>query len=274
MKSKKGDYQTLGVFLTQGLFWLGLAEFMVFYVRLKARANFEMESFSLAILALVVLFSFLLAYFLTRADFGLKVYAILVYAAILIGALTYASLVLPWPFALLTLPVVAGIFLFSPRVIWQNLMLTLALSGIAIQFSGLLTWRVAVALILALSLYDFIAVKITHHMIRLARAVVNIHVPAIYVIPLNYRDLFSHVNRFFVGSKAIFLGGGDVALPAMLVVAAPNNRLALGVALGNLAGFAFMAYLFGRRSVIRPLPALPFISFGGLLGALIFWIIL
>ncbi len=72
------------------------------------------------------------------------------------------------------------------------------------------------------------------------------------------------------GSGHSFLGTGDLTLPAMLVASAARAGwlAALSVSLGALLGLVAVNLIFRSQRVRRPMPALPPIALGAILGHL------
>jgi presenilin-like A22 family membrane protease len=178
----------------------------------------------------------------------------------LYGVYFVFALLWPIPAALIMVPVAASLLFFSPRVLSQNLVLAIALAGVACQFASFVSFPVALALIIILSLYDIVAVNVTHHMVAMAKSVIKVHLPVVFVMPWKAQDLSEHVQRFEPGSSAVFLGAGDIAFPAILVATAPTTTTSVAITLGALAGFFILTVSFLGGKKQHPLPALPFLT--------------
>lgn len=204
----------------------------------------------------------LLVLLLAKTKAFMRVYSWLVYFAILYGAFYILALLWPIQAAFAMLPVAASLLFFSPRVLAQNLVLSVALAGVASQFGALVSFPVMMGLLAVLAIYDIVAVNITHHMVAMAKAVIEKHVPVVFVMPRELSGLSSHVSLFVPGSQAVFLGAGDIALPAVLIATAPNAALAFAVMTGSLLGFMMLTISFLASKRPHPLPALPFLMCG------------
>lgn len=139
-----------------------------------------------------------------------------------------------------------------------------------------------VALLVALAVYDFIAVYRTGHMVFLAEGVLDQKIPILFVLPRRSGFSFRKQTKIIGGTEAFYMGLGDAIIPGMLVVSAnlPNRNAsllgapdvlgvaslpALGAALGTLAGFALLSRYVGRG---KPHAGLPFLNTGAILGFL------
>jgi presenilin-like A22 family membrane protease len=185
-----------------------------------------------------------------------------VYFAILYGTFFVFNLLWPLPAAVMMIPIAASLLFFSPRVISQNLVLAVALAGVAAQFGSLISFPVALGLLVIFAIYDIVAVNVTHHMVKMARTVIAQHLPVIFVMPHRLSGLSEHIARFEPGSTAVFMGAGDIVLPAILIATAPNTAYAVAVIAGALLGFLILVVTFLSNKKQHPLPALPFLVVG------------
>ncbi|HEV8049536.1 MAG TPA: presenilin family intramembrane aspartyl protease PSH [Thermoplasmata archaeon] len=139
-------------------------------------------------------------------------------------------------------------------------------------------------LLLALMVYDAVAVYGTKHMLTLADVVTEMKVPILMVMPsesgFDYTrsgGLKSQQAKPREEREAMFMGLGDVVIPGTLVVSAfislPARAFALGIggnliaAFGALAG-SLVGYLFLIRLVNRgnAQAGLPFLNGGAIAG--------
>lgn len=158
----------------------------------------------------------------------------------------------------------------APRVFVQNAVFLLGLSGVAFAV-GVVVRPTAFALLLAaLAVYDIIAVYATRHMVTLFHGLVSRGVVAALVIPHRAALWLAPTATLKPGVHALVVGGGDLALPAAFVISALSTGIgsAIGAAAGSLVGMTAMGYLFAHQRQHRPMPALPPIVTGMLLGYL------
>ncbi len=126
-----------------------------------------------------------------------------------------------------------------------------------------------VIFLIILIFYDLYAVKFSKHMITLAEGTVKSGLPALFIFPdsdtVNVKEIGKDGERM-----AMFMGYGDAAVPSILIVSVMYNYNILGTVLtllGTLTGLIVL-FIFLRQG--KPLPGLPFLNTGALLGFLIF----
>jgi len=158
-------------------------------------------------------------------------------------------------------------------------------AGAAAIFGISLAILPTLVLLIALAVYDFISVYETKHMISLAEGVVDLNLPVLFVLPRNRG--YSHVKWTKEASQAknenklekreaFFMGLGDAVIPTILVISANSflsaptvgfiNVLALGTAVGTIAGYAVLMMLVLKG---RPQAGLPFLNTGAIIGFLV-----
>ncbi len=141
----------------------------------------------------------------------------------------------------------------------------------------------AFILLIALAVYDAIAVYRTKHMISLADAVTEMRLPILMVMPSSAGYDYTQAPSLQaqrarpVGEReATFMGLGDVVIPGTLVVSAfvwlpavpivgglgANLWVAVGALVGSLVGYAFLMRAAGSGN---PQAGLPFLN-GGAIG--------
>jgi presenilin-like A22 family membrane protease len=156
----------------------------------------------------------------------------------------------------------------------------LVAAGTAAIFGISLSTVPVVVLLVALAVYDAIAVYKTKHMLSLADTVIDLRLPVLLVIPkvAHYR-FRAETSKFKQAApenkgerEAMFMGLGDLVMPTILVVSAlqfsqPNwdGMPALGAAVGTLVGYAV---LMGYVLKGRPQAGLPLLNGGSIVGFL------
>ena len=139
-------------------------------------------------------------------------------------------------------------------------------------------------LLIALMVYDAIAVYRTKHMVSLAEVVVDMKLPILMVMPdsagFDYTtapSLAEQRSRPTEERSALFMGLGDVVIPGVLVAAAfvwlpahpavagigGNLWCAVAALIGSLAGYAVLMRLVLRGNAQA---GLPFLNGGALIG--------
>lgn len=146
-------------------------------------------------------------------------------------------------------------------------------------------------LLIALAIYDYIAVYRTKHMLRLADIVTEMKLPILMVMPeqASYDYLsaptLAETREVPVEDRGVmFMGLGDVVIPGVLVVAAfvwlpgtpvylgvgANLWTAIGALLGSLAGYAVLMHLVLKGNAQAGLPLL---NGGALAGYLLAFVL-
>ena len=134
-----------------------------------------------------------------------------------------------------------------------------------------------IVLLAGLAVYDAISVFGTKHMIDLADVVFfDLKLPVMFVVPKKLGFSLIHETKSLKeklqsgeAREAFFMGLGDVVMPGMLVTSAFYNIagggliVAFSVMLGTLVGFGFLVIFLVRG---KPLPGLPFLCSGAILG--------
>ncbi len=196
------------------------------------------------------------------------------------GVVIIAGLSLPFAAAIAIGVVVALIWLFFPYVILQNLLLLITLVAVGAVFGSLISPWTVVWILLAISLYDVVAVRLGY-MMWLARKLSESDTLPAFIVPKRGTDWRMNlrgetVTKLFdeeSGEREFsLLGGGDLGFPLVFIAsvyAAYGFGGALIVAGASVAGliFAYLLQIFWLKG--KPLPALPpicFLSFLGFLG--------
>ncbi len=185
------------------------------------------------------------------------------------------------PIVSISVAVVAGLLWFFFPLVWlQNLLLMIALVSIGAVFGALIPPVTVIYLLLALSVYDIVAVRFGYMMWMAKKLSETDTLPAI-ILPKKFADWNlnlrgSSVRKIFEeeASERDFsiLGGGDLGFPLVFVAAvffASGFLHALVVAIATLVGlvFAYLLQIFLLKG--KPLPAIPPISFVAIIGYLI-----
>jgi len=149
-------------------------------------------------------------------------------------------------------------------------------AGAASIFGLSLAILPTIVLLVALAVYDAIAVYKTKHMISLADSVVDLRLPVLLVIPKKSSYSFLKQKRLKETlekeeeREAIFMGLGDVVMPCILVVSSfrfvGSPVVTFSTLLGGLLGFLILMYFVMKG---KPQAGLPLLNSGAILGYLI-----
>ena len=195
------------------------------------------------------------------------------------GAFIATVFFLPLPLSI-AVAVAFGTFWFLIPLIWlHDLVLILAVNSLGAVFGRFITPWTAMAIILALSIYDILAVHF-RFMLWMADRLSQINALPALIIPRKYSEWSLNLKR--QGKKVIevnpagreysILGGGDIAFPCLLTASVyfarglgPGAIIAVLGSLGLVSVYAIQAiFLKGK-----PMPALPPIALFTLVGLLI-----
>ena len=175
---------------------------------------------------------------------------------------------------------VLGLALAAAKFVWvdaKNAAAIISSAGVGAIFGFSLGFLPAVIFTILLSIYDYIAVFKTRHMVEMARelstrqlsfAVTAKEVPA----RKQNEKVEVYVERANRDGDRLDLGTGDLSVPAMVAVSAytlgPNGLIySFAVAAGStIALYALLKFVTKERVF---LPALPPICLGGMLGLLV-----
>ncbi len=211
---------------------------------------------------------------------ALKVFLRLLFALLFSwGAFIGTVFYLPLPLAVAVAVALGTLWFVIPLVWLHNLVLILAVSSLGAVFGRFITPWTAMAIILALAVYDLLAVRFKF-MLWMADRLSQINALPALIIPRNYADW--NLNLKGREEKVIqanpsqreysILGGGDIAFPCLLTASvcfarglAPGAIIAVLGALGLVTVYVIQAkFLKGK-----PMAALPPIAAFTLVGLLI-----
>ena len=194
------------------------------------------------------------------------------------GAFIATVFYVPLPVAV-AIAVAFGTFWFLIPLVWlHNLVLILAVSSLGAVFGRFITPWTAMAIILALAIYDFLAVRF-RFMLWMADRLSQINALPALIIPKNYsewnfnlkkRDKIVEVNP--AAREYSILGGGDIAFPCLLTASvyfAQGLKPAAIIAVLGLLGLVSVYAIQTRFLKGKPMPALPPIAAFTLVGLLI-----
>jgi presenilin-like A22 family membrane protease len=210
---------------------------------------------------------------------ALKVFLRLLFALLFSwGAFIATVFYVPLPVAV-AIAVVFGTFWFLIPLVWlHNLVLILAVSSVGAVFGRFITPWTAMAIILALALYDFLAVRF-RFMLWMADRLSQINALPALIIPRNYaewnlnlkeREKIVELNP--AAREYSILGGGDIAFPCLLTASvyfAQGLKPAAIIAVLGLVGLVSVYVIQAVFLKGKPMPALPPIAAFTLVGLLI-----
>lgn len=199
----------------------------------------------------------------------------LFYLAIIEGLLFFSQAFFDWPYFLYVVVFFLLAWFFYRNILIHNVIIVLAVSAIAVIFGLNFMPSAVILILLFLAVYDFWAVYKTKHMVKMFRGMAEAKVHFSIIIPQNFKGLFKKTKTVSPSTEFMFLGTGDLALPAILVVSSLkiSQLTALLTGLGAVCGFVFLYILFITQAKRAPMPGLPPIILGTLLGFLSYFLI-
>ncbi len=218
---------------------------------------------TVAILAVVYFFRF---------KKGKKIFLkVIFFLAIAFGNLFFFELWLGDYFAFPLVAILIIALLAKPSLIVHNIAFICATAGIGAGL-GLRLQPEAVALLLVLlSIYDFIAVYKTKHMVKIAKEMMGSGAILGFVIPQKISDFTANIKKVRPGGRFLILGGGDVVFPLIFAASLISAGLvdAIIVAGFSLLGLfaGFLIFFFQKER--KPMPALPPIALFSIIGFII-----
>ncbi len=176
----------------------------------------------------------------------------------------------------ITLALIGMVLKFKLWLI-HDLALIFALVGMGFHLGILITPLIGVALLVFLSVYDFVAVYFTKHMVDTAKAMIQAQAPLGLILPkrVSFKAKTSDLLQEYQEDKAknfIILGAGDLLFPlSFLTSVLFKEGLEQGiiVALFSVLGILLSIFIFLSQSKEKPMPALPPIALMILVGYLV-----
>lgn len=163
----------------------------------------------------------------------------------------------------------------KPTVLIHNLAIILGIAGTISVLGMSLEPLTVVSFLILFSIYDFIAVYKTKHMVRMAKEMIKSRAILAFIIPSAIADLKISLKKTNIEKELMILGGGDVAFPLLLCSSLIHQGVtdALIVAAFSLLGLLLGFYFFTSQRIRRPIPALPPIALFSIIGYLVILII-
>ena len=170
------------------------------------------------------------------------------------------------------------LWFFYPRVWLQSLVMLLAMVALGEVFGRFISPWTAMALLLALAIYDFLAVRFGYMMWMVKKMSSSSTLPA-FIIPYKFSDWKDSVNKSEVTDlveqkaeerKFSILGGGDIGFPVLLVSSIyfahglNDGLIVAGFALVGLIGAYFIQAKFLKGKAMPALPPIAVMSVIGL----------
>jgi presenilin-like A22 family membrane protease len=245
------------------------------YIQKGAFQEISVLNFILVFLIGTFIIIFLMKFFPSHINYGTKfLWLIALFGG---GKITFDSFL---PSQLSTLISLALTLIYSKAktVEFHNLMLMISIPGIG-ALLGIQILPINAAIVLAiLSVYDIVAVYLSGHMVKMAKNFIESGVIPGLIIKTKKTEISKTniLNSVIPGQDVAILGTGDLVLPTILIVSAfhyVGSLSGIFSALGALLGLLTTNYLFFSQPQIKPMPALPPIATGSILGFFVSFLI-
>jgi presenilin-like A22 family membrane protease len=234
----------------------------------RGYADYGETGSSIVMFLLAFLFATVIIIILLKFLKGALFFKALMAFLIFVGAETIFAVPFPDIVATLLAILLVIIHFRIANVLTQNIAMIIAVGGIGASLGMFLPVPAIIVILLVLSLYDYIAVYRTKHMVKMFRGLLDKGVPMSLVVPDKASGMSHNVKLVTPGTgKYLMLGTGDIAFPVIFAVSALNYSLlhALGVVVGSFLGLVVVHYIVTMRAK-GAVPALPPISILAILG--------
>lgn len=217
------------------------------------------------------LFIFLIIRFLKFKTGRGVIFKTLFVLAVFFGGLLFFEAWFPEPIPFIILSLLIFWWLKKPSILNQDLLMIFGMAGVGSILGLSLRPEFIILLLIIFSIYDFIAVYKTKHMVEMAKEMIEQRAILALVIPPSISGFQESLEKIEPGGKFLILGGGDIVFPllfsASLIPTGILNSIIVAVfsSIGLFVGF----YLFTKQKVRQPVPALPPIAFFSIMGYLI-----
>lgn len=221
---------------------------------------------------LATIFIILIPFIFRRRKRGIRfIFRVVFIFSVFFGSLLTFSIWTSSIVALILTAILLVIWLIKPFVLLHNLIIMLTVAGFSAVLGLGFGPLMIIAFLVLFSVYDFIAVYKTKHMIKMVKETMSAGVLLGFAMPLKVSDAFSSLKKIKIGGNFLILGSGDIIFPLLLAVSlAPYGWLpAAIVVLFSLGGLLFSLFIFTTQKNRSPIPALPPIAFFSILGYLI-----
>ncbi|XOB46714.1 MAG: presenilin family intramembrane aspartyl protease [Candidatus Nealsonbacteria bacterium] len=199
------------------------------------------------------------------------IFKILFVLTIFLGGVLMLSVWIPDIISLILISVLILWWWKQPSILIQDLCIILAIAGVGSILGLTLAPEIVMALLIIFSVYDFIAVYKTKHMIEMAKEMVKSRAVLGLIIPPNLSAFFEPLKEIKSGGKFLILGGGDIVFPLLFCCSLIPFGILKSLIVGffSLIGLSVSFWFFLSQKKRQPIPALPPIALFSILGYLI-----
>ncbi len=188
--------------------------------------------------------------------------------ALYAGTITTLQIFIPYASAFIVSLILIIFYLIKPYVWFHDLVLVLTLSGVAAVLGVSLSSYSVAVLLVVMSVYDYVAVYKTKHMIKMAKAMIKGRAIFAMIFPEHVGGFLSHIDEARPGEGFMMLGTGDFVFPMIMAVSAFSlSPAAAWTVFGfSILGLLLTHLIFVSQKVRQPMPALPPLAASAILG--------
>jgi len=163
------------------------------------------------------------------------------------------------------------LWLKRPSVLVHDVVLVFSMAGAGSILGLRMDPKIVIALLMVFSIYDFIAVYKTKHMIKMAKEMMKKGAIMALIIPSKISDFKGKLEKVKPGGKFLILGGGDIVFPLLFCSSLISEGIlsSLIVAVFSTLGLLASFLIFILQKEKKPIPALPPIALFSIIGYLI-----
>lgn len=163
------------------------------------------------------------------------------------------------------------LWLKRPSVLVHDLVMVFSMAGAGSILGLRIEPEIVVALLLFFSIYDFIAVYKTGHMVKMAKEMIKKGAIIALIVPSKISDFKGEIGQVKPGGKYLILGGGDIVFPLLFCSSLISEGIlsSLIVAGFSVLGLLASFLIFITQKKRKPIPALPPIALFSIIGFLI-----
>ena len=224
--------------------------------------------FSIFLATLFILFIIRFFKFKKEKRIVFKVFFVL---AVFFGGLLFLQAWLEEGLSVFIISLLVFWWLKKPSVLNQNILMILGMAGAGSILGQSLEPELVIFLLIIFSIYDFIAVYKTKHMVEMAKEMMESQAILALVIPPHISGFQKSLSKIKPGGSFLVLGGGDIIFPLLFSVSLLPSGIFISVivAIFSLIGLLVGFYFFLQPSSRQPIPALPPIAFFSIIGFLL-----
>jgi len=199
------------------------------------------------------------------------IYKLFFVFTVVYGALAVLPLLFGDILALFIIVILLYFWFKRPAVVIHDFLMIISMAGIGAMFGLSFEPKIVILLLIIFSVYDFIAVYKTKHMVKMAESMLETGVIMGLIIPQKISDFLENPKEIKLKGKFVILGGGDVVFPLIFSISMFSQGIinTLIVAFFSLLGLMVSFTLFILQKKRKPIPALPPIALLSIIGYII-----